>query len=155
MAQTCKRARACRSEALGAAADVGLDARRAEALVAAERDRCRILEVQLADGEAARREVATRAESCADGERAAKTAADDARREAARATAELRSMRGRVGVLEAQLAEAAAAAAEGREAAAAAEGERGAAAGAASKETAALSSALRAARAKCEAVYRP
>jgi chromosome segregation ATPase len=139
----CRRATTC------TIADASLELRRTEALLAAERDRGRILEAQLNEVESSRSAALTRIDVVSESERVAKARQEDAQRTAARAAAETRSAEGRQKVLEAQLAEAQAHAESLQRAEAAADSERKAAAGASSKESASLSSALRASRARC------
>eukprot|EP00892_Ulva_mutabilis_P009660 jgi/Ulvmu1/7066/UM033_0126.1 len=136
------------STAADAAADSHRELWRVEAMLAAERDRVRLLENQLAD--ATTRCEATMAEvsvAQADG-RAARSEAADAGRRGAHADALVKTLQGRVKVLEAQGEAAVLLEAELRGRVQQGEGERGAAAAAAAKESAALSSALRAARAR-------
>ena len=122
---------------------------RATALLAAERDRVRLLEAQLSEASEAHAALAGKAESLDEKWRAAVSKAADAERARALADGQLRTSQGSRKVLEAQLAEAAAEVETSRAAMQQLEAERGSAAGAASKEAASLSAALRAARARC------
>jgi chromosome segregation ATPase len=130
-------------------ADANLELRRTEALLAAERDRGRLLEGQLAEVESSRSALQVQFDAASSAERAAKMRQDESKQIAARAAAERQSAEGRQKVLEAQLAEAQSEVEALQRAEAAADAERKAAAGAASKQSASLSSALRSSRARC------
>lgn len=139
----------CRSSAAEAATDSSRELWRVEALLAAERDRVRLLENQLTDATA--RCEATMAElsvSQADVRAARSEMADGARR-GAHADALVKTLQGRVKVLEAQAEAAVLLEVELQGSLQQVEGERGSAANEAAKETSALSSALRGARARC------
>lgn len=121
----------------------------AEALITAERNRVRLLENQLSDATTrCAGALADLSASQAEARSARGEAADTARR-AAHADAHVKTLQGRVKVLETQVEAAMVLEAELRGAVQQLEGERHSAAGSAAKETSALSAALRAARARC------
>jgi hypothetical protein len=150
----------CRSTAVDAAADSNKELGRLDALLSSERDRCRILDAQREQLEGMRMELLARLEAGESaGQKSAATAADAARARS-HADAQVKTLQGRVKLLEAQLDELRQKEAALNEKIQAVEGERVSAVGAAAKETSALSAALRAARARCfspssEHVIRP
>jgi chromosome segregation ATPase len=133
---------------LSAVAGSSVELRRSDALLSAERDRCRLLEIQAVAADTARQELLCRIDVLDTDHRAAVSEASEKARAAAQADAQLRTVKGRMKVLEAQLEEAAAAEADAQRRARQIEGERGAATSVAAKEAASLSFALRTARSR-------
>lgn len=143
-----------RSSAADVAADSHQQLWHAEALLAAERDRVRLLENQLADA-TARCEGAMAELSTAQAEtRSARSDGADAGRRVVHADAHVKTLQGRVKVLEAQVEAAVLFEADLRGNVQQLEGEQRTAAASAAKEHSSLSSALRAARARCGRVAR-
>lgn len=133
---------------MSAVAGSSVELRRADALLSAERERCRLLETRAATTDAARQELLCRVDVLDTSHRAAVAEASEKARAAALADAQLRTVQGRVKVLEAQLEETAATEADAQRRAQQLEGERGMATNAAAKEMMSLSAALRATRSR-------
>ena len=139
----------CRETAVGAAADTSSGLRRTEALLSAERERSALLERRLDDSDTSRSDVARQLNAARSKLHDAHAEKQHAERALAQAQAACKTAEGREKVLQAQLEELHAGAAEAQRHGQDAEGARGAAASAAAKESASLSAALRATRARC------
>lgn len=139
----------CRASAMGTAADTTAGMRRADALLSAERERCALLERRLDESDAARIDVARQLETLRGKVHDSQAATQQAERALAQAQAACKTAEGREKVLQAQLAELRAEAADAQRHGRDVGDARDAAASAAAKETASLSAALRATRARC------
>lgn len=139
----------CRSSAADVAADSHQKLWHAEALLAAEHDRVRLLENQLADATTRYEGVMAELSTAQAETRSARSDGADSGRRLVHVEAHVKTLQGRVKVLEAQVEAAVLLEAELRGNVQQLESERHATAASAAKEHSSLSSALRAARARC------
>ena len=141
----------CRSTAQNAAEASHREMWRSDAMLSAERDRARLLENQLSDAQEAYSTALQKQEEADADSRAAKAKAIDSERRCAHLEAQVKTLQGRVKVLDTQLKGYQQEEVSLREALLEAQSERGSSAHTAAKESSALSASLRASHARCDA----
>jgi hypothetical protein len=140
----------CRSSAQNAADTSHQEMWRMDALLSAERDRARLLENQLTEAQEAQN-VTLNKKQAADAElREAEAKAADSARKCVHLQAQVKTLQGRIKVLDTELKGAQQEEATLREALLEAQTERGSSAHTAAKESSALSASLRTSHARCD-----
>lgn len=121
---------------------------RTDAMLSAERDRARLLENQLADAQQAQSDALNKQEEADAASRATQVKATESARKCAHLEAQVKTLQGRVKVLDVQLKGAQQEESTLKEALLEAQSERGTSVHTAAKESSALSSSLRASHAR-------